>query len=305
MATLALVGTGLIGGSAAWAMRRAGVFERVIACDLSLASAQKACEIGFADLATTSVEEAVRQADAVMVAVPVLAMGKVFETIARFLRPGTLITDVGSSRGSVIAAAQKAFGGHVTHYVPLHPIAGGEMPGIEYASPDLFQGCRTILTPHEKMDSAARDFWVSAWEKAGSRIVTMTPAEHDEIFAYVSHLPHVLAYTLVDAMAKTSDASRKFSLVGAGFRDFTRIAASSPAMWRDICIANRDALLKTLGEFEAELALVRKCIETGNTEELTEIFERASAARRTVGVRKKTAELAQEKQPQQTPDKNA
>ena len=282
---LTLIGTGLIGGSAAWAMKNAGVFDAVTACDLSLINAQCAVNRGIADRATTSIAEAMQEADAVMVAVPVLAIPKVFAAIAPYLRPGTPVTDVGSTRTLVITGARQALGEHCADYAPVHPIAGGEMPGIEYADADLFEGKKAISTPAPGMGEKARDFWEDAWFRSGSLIERMSPEEHDEIFAAVSHLPHVLAYGLVDAMAKTANASKKFSLVGAGFKDFTRIAASSPAMWRDICLANRDAILKSLALFEGEIHALHKMIARGDADAISEVFERASQARRTVGMR--------------------
>ena len=282
---LALIGTGLIGGSAAWAMRNAGVFDAVTACDLSLINAQCAVKMGIADRATTSVAEALKDAGAVMVAVPVLAIPKVFAAMADHLGPGVLITDVGSTRCSVIEGARRFLGPSFVDYAPVHPIAGGEMPGIEYADAGIFRDKKAISTPSEGMGEVARTFWEQAWASCGSRIERMSPEEHDEIFAAVSHLPHVLAYGLVDAMAKTANASKKFSLVGAGFKDFTRIAASSPSMWRDICLANREAILRSLALFEHEIKELHAMIERGDADAITEVFERASQARRTVGMR--------------------
>ena len=219
---LALIGTGLIGGSAAWAFQKAGVVDAVTACDISMGAAEKAVSLGIADRATAKVADAVSDADCILVAVPVLAMEGVFAEITEAMRQEAWVTDVGSTRCGVIAV--------------------------------------------------------------GAKLFRMTPETHDRIFAAVSHLPHVLAYALVDAMAKTPEADEKFRFVGAGFRDFTRIAASSPVMWRDICLANRRALLESLENVQAELALLHEAIRTGDAETLTEIFSRASHIRRTVQV---------------------
>lgn len=281
---LALIGTGLIGGSAAWAMKQAGIFTAVTACDLSASALEKALEMGIADRTETSVTEVVADADAVMVAVPVLAMKSVFAEVARNAKTGTLITDVGSVRGRVIDDARQVLGTHFADYAPVHPIAGGEMPGVEYADASLFVKARAISTPVAGMKNEAVDFWETAWKAAGSDIYRMTPEEHDAIFADVSHLPHVLAYALVDAMEKSSQAEEKFSFVGGGFRDFTRIAASSPAMWRDICLANRDALLASITRFEAELSEIKRAVAEGDAEAMTTVFTRASNRRRTVKV---------------------
>lgn len=281
---LALIGTGLIGGSAAWAMKKAGIFSSVTACDLSESAVRKAQEMGIADRAETSVAAAVADADAVMVAVPVLAMKSVFAEVARNAKPETLITDVGSVRGRVIADARLALGDHFADYAPVHPIAGGEMPGVEYADAALFLKARAISTPVDGMRAEAVAFWENAWKAAGSDIYRMTPEEHDAVFAAVSHLPHVLAYALVDAMEKSPQAEEKFSFVGGGFRDFTRIAASSPAMWRDICLANRDAILTSITRFEAELTELKAAVAAGDAEAMTAVFTRASNRRRTVKV---------------------
>ena len=159
------------------------------------------------------------------------------------------------------------------------------MPGVAYATPSLFVGCKAISTPEDGMSLVAVDYWESVWQEIGARIYRMTPAEHDDIFAQVSHLPHVLAYALVDAMARSEGAATKFSFVGAVFRDFTRIAASSPKMWRDICLANRDAILASLDMFEGGLAALREAIEKGDGDALQASFERACQARRTVSTR--------------------
>lgn len=282
---LALIGTGLIGGSAAWAMRECGVVSHVTACDIAIESAQKAVKIGIADEATTSIADAVAHADCIMLAVPVLAMQSVFEEVGRHMSPDAMVTDVGSTRQSVIKAARRGLGEHFARYAPLHPIAGGEMPGVEYATAELFRGCRVISTPHEATNPAVLSFWEDAWKRVGASVRRMPAQEHDAIFASVSHLPHVLAYALVDAIAQTSNAEKKFDFVGAGFRDFTRIAASSPAMWRDICFSNRDAILSSLTLFEEELKRIRHYMETNDADALTEVFDRASKARRKVGLR--------------------
>ena len=281
---LALIGTGLIGGSAAWAMKKAGIFSAVTACDLSQTAVEKAVSLGIADRAVTATAEAVADADAVMVAVPVLAMKSVFAEVAQHAKAGAFITDVGSVRGRVIEDAQAALGAHFADYAPVHPIAGGEMPGVEYADSTLFVNARAISTPTAGMRDEAVAFWENAWKAAGSLIYRMTPEQHDAVFAAVSHLPHVLAYALVDAMEKAPGAEEKFSFVGAGFRDFTRIAASSPAMWRDICLANREAILTSIERFENELSLLKRAVADRDGAELSAIFTRASSRRRAVKV---------------------
>ena len=277
---LCLIGSGLIGASAAWAMKNAGVFDRVRVFDLSQQSAVKACEMGIADEACGSIEKALEGADAVMAAVPVLAMESVFSEIGKYAPPCAYITDVGSTRTAVIDAASRTLADKFCNYAPVHPIAGGEMPGVEYARADLFERARAISTPEPGMGQEAVCFWEHAWAAAGAVVVRMSAAEHDEIFASVSHLPHVLSYAMVDSILQTGHAERKLSFAGAGFRDFTRIAASSPRMWTDICIANRDAILSSMDAFEKDLAALRRIIENKDEKGLMEVFGRASRSRR-------------------------
>lgn len=279
---LALIGVGLIGASAAWAMKRGSVFETVSAFDLSAQSARKAVEMGIADTAADTLEACVQGADAVLVAVPVLAIEKVMAQIEPFLRDETLVTDVGSVRGVVIEGARRALKEKFVNYAPVHPIAGGEMPGVDYADADLFEGAKAISTPVADIGVRAVQFWENAWTTAGSDLLRMTPEEHDAVFASVSHLPHLLSYAMVDSILNTGSAERKLSLAGAGFRDFTRIAASSPEMWVDIFRANKKAVLEALSYFEKDLALLRQAVEDDEVEVTRAIFARAAEARRRI-----------------------
>lgn len=279
---LALIGVGLIGASAAWAMKRGGVFETVSAFDLSAQSARKAVEMGIADTAADTLETCVQGADAVLVAVPVLAIEKVMAQIEPFLEDETLVTDVGSVRGVVIEGARRALKEKFVNYAPVHPIAGGEMPGVDYADADLFAGAKAISTPVADIGDRAVQFWENAWTTAGSDLLRMTPEEHDAVFASVSHLPHLLSYAMVDSILNTGSAERKLSLAGAGFRDFTRIAASSPEMWVDIFRANKKAVLEALSYFEKDLALLRQAVENDEVEVTRAIFARAAEARRRI-----------------------
>lgn len=278
----ALIGTGLIGASAAWAMKKKGVVETVAAFDLSETSTQKAVEMGIADVACSTLEECVRDADCVMVAVPVLAIENVMAQIAPVLKDGVFITDVGSVRGVVVEGARRALGSKFANYAPVHPIAGGEMPGVDYADSDLFVGAKVISTPIEETSEHAVRFWEEAWQRIGGVLERMTPQEHDAVFASVSHLPHLLSYAMVDSILNTGNAERKLSLAGAGFRDFTRIAASSPEMWVDIFRANKQAVLDALTYFEKDLALLRNAIENDDVEVERALFARASQTRRRI-----------------------
>ena len=221
-------------------------------------------------------------ADAVLVAVPVLAIEKVMAQIEPFLGDDTLITDVGSVRGVVIDGARRVLKEKFVNYAPVHPIAGGEMPGVDYADADLFVGAKAISTPVNGIGERAVRFWEEAWKTAGSDLLRMTPEEHDAVFASVSHLPHLLSYAMVDSILNTGSAERKLSLAGAGFRDFTRIAASSPEMWVDIFRANKKAVLEALSYFEKDLALLRRAVENDKVEVTRSVFARAADARRRI-----------------------
>ncbi len=281
----ALIGTGLIGASAAWAMKRCGVVDSVAAYDLVPESSRRAVELGIADAACTDLKECLTGADCVMVAVPVLAIEKVMQQAAPFLGEKTLITDVGSVRTVVIEGARRALGDKFANYAAVHPIAGGEMPGVEYADPELFCGAKAVSTPVAGMSDRAVGFWEDAWKAIDAEILKMTPEEHDAVFASVSHLPHLLSYAMVDSILGDGQAERKLSLAGAGFRDFTRIAASSPEMWVDIFKANKAAVLQALDAFEADVAMMRKAIEADDIEALRSVFARAAAARRRIAPR--------------------
>lgn len=278
----ALIGTGLIGASAAWAMKNKGVVDTVAAFDLSEKSTRKAVEMGIADEACSTLEDCVCHADCVMVAVPVLAIENVMDQIAPMIGSETLLTDVGSVRGAVIEGARRVLGDKFANYAPLHPIAGGEMPGVDYADSELFVGAKVISTPLPETSQRAVHFWEQAWRGIGGVIERMTPQEHDAVFASVSHLPHLLSYAMVDSILNTGSAERKLSLAGAGFRDFTRIAASSPEMWVDIFRANKQAVLEALTYFEKDLFVLRKAIENDDIEVERELFARAANARRRI-----------------------
>lgn len=277
---MAVIGCGLIGGSMAMSWKRAGLIDRVIAFGHNPETLRKAIDKGAADEVTTSMEEAVKDADIVVSAVPVEAMESVFAEMAPFLKPDVIVTDVGSTRKTVIAAAKKGLGKMFHRYAPAHPIAGGEMPGVDYARADLFDEKAVISTPTEGMDPDAVEFMENAWTKAGAKVQRMTPEFHDLVFASVSHLPHVLAYVLVDMIAKEENAQAKLGMAGAGFRDFTRIASSSPEMWRDICISNREAISGELRRYRAELEEMQKLIDSSDAKGIEKVFENAMRNRR-------------------------
>jgi len=278
---LALLGVGLIGGSAAAAWRAAGAVERVVGFDLDPEAMRLASERGVIDAGAASAARAVADADLVLLAVPVLAMGEILREIAPHLPPQAVVSDVGSTKVSVIEAARAGLGGTaLARFVPGHPIAGRELPGVEFADAGLFRGRLVITTPVAETGKDACAMVESLWKSAGARLARMQPAEHDRIFAAVSHLPHLLAFGLVAAIATEVDGERKLEFAGAGFRDFTRIAASSPAMWRDVCLANRDALSDELRRYRQLLERLQHALDAGDAGVLERTFAVASDARR-------------------------
>ncbi|HEU0200783.1 MAG TPA: prephenate dehydrogenase/arogenate dehydrogenase family protein [Burkholderiaceae bacterium] len=277
---LALIGVGLIGGSAAAAWRRAGAVTHVTGFDLDARASERGRALGILDATASNVADAVRAADLVLLAVPVRAMRQVLEQVAAAAPAHALITDVGSTKASVVADARAALGAACSRFVPGHPIAGRELPGVEQASATLFQRRVVVLTPPGETDAPARERVQALWEQAGARVVTMAPDVHDRVFAAVSHLPHLLAFALVAAIASETDADQKLGFAGAGFRDFTRIAASSPAMWRDVCLANRDALSEELQRYRALLDELQRAVDAGDAATLERTFALASETRR-------------------------
>jgi prephenate dehydrogenase len=277
---LALVGVGLIGGSFAAALRASGEVDEVVGFDLDPEALRKGLTAGILDRAATSLGEAVSTADLVVLAVPVGAMRPALAAIAGQLPPGALVTDVGSTKVSVIADAQATLGRAFPRFVAAHPIAGGERPGVEHADPRLFQDRLAITTPVADTDPEALAAVERLWRRVGARLERLAPDEHDRIFAAVSHLPHVLAFALVEMIARSPDADAKFAHAGAGFRDFTRIAASSPQMWRDVCLANRVALTDALESYRGKLEELQRAIESGDGVALERLFRVASDARR-------------------------
>jgi prephenate dehydrogenase len=282
---LALIGVGLIGGSFALAMRAAGRFAHVSGFDADPEAMRRARDMGVISEAAESAADAVAAADLVVLATPVGAMASLLREIGPALEQSAVVTDVGSTKAGVIAAARAALGTAFTRFVPGHPIAGRELPGVEHAEASLFRDKLYVCTPVAETDASAIAMVEEHWRAAGSRIEHMTPDEHDRVFAAVSHLPHLLAFALVAQIAGDADAERKFALAGAGFRDFTRIAASSPSMWRDICVANRDALGPQLDAYRRMLDELQRALDSSDGTTLQRIFAQAAAARRGHSVR--------------------
>ncbi len=277
--TLAVIGVGLIGGSAALALRRAGIATRVVGFDRDHAALEKAAELAVIDAVAESASEAVKDADLVLIAVPVRSMGPVLHDVALALRADAVVTDVGSTKADVVRVAREELRELFPRFVPGHPIAGRETSGVESALQDLFRGARVVLTPAKETARDAVDAARGAWEAVGARVSTAGAEEHDRIFAAVSHLPHILSFALVSELASRDDAAELLGFAAGGFRDFTRIAASSPQMWRDIAVQNREALLAEIDRYTARLAVFRDLIERGEAAGLERLMTEARTAR--------------------------
>jgi prephenate dehydrogenase len=280
---LVIVGVGLIGGSCALALKRAGAVGEVVGVGRTRPNLHTALARSVIDRACVLDDDwtaEVADADVVLVAAPVAQFPALFATLAPRIGPHTVVTDAGSTKQDVIAAARAAFGAGLSQFVPGHPIAGTEHTGAAAAFASLFEGRNVILTPLPETAPAATAKVAALWQTCGARVTTLAPDRHDAIFAAVSHLPHVLAFALVAELAARPDAAAYFDHAASGFRDFTRIAAGSPEMWRDIALANRDALLAEIDVYGDALQAARAMIAEGDGEALATLFAQASAARR-------------------------
>jgi len=275
---VAIVGVGLIGGSFALALKAAKLCGHVVGVGRGAANLESARRLGVIDSIATDPAQAAG-CDLVMVATPVAQFERVLGALAPGLRAGTLVTDGGSTKRDVVAAARKALGSKVAQFVPGHPIAGAENSGAEAAKADLFRDRRVILTPLAENAPADVARVEAAWQACGARVFSMDPETHDEVLAAVSHLPHLLAYALVKEFAERGNAAQLFSNSAGGLRDFTRLASSHPEMWRDICVANRDKLAAELGAFESRLRAIRPLLEAGDGAALERLFADARGVR--------------------------
>jgi 3-phosphoshikimate 1-carboxyvinyltransferase len=274
-----IIGLGLIGGSLALALKKVGLGGNVIGCDRDQDEVDLAIKMGMIDQGSTRAEDWIEQADLIVISVPVIAMESVMEQIQPLLRPDTLITDVGSSKGSVLASAEKVWGQLPGNFVLGHPIAGSEKSGVAAALVDLYQKHKVIITPAAHNPATAVQCIVQMWQACGAEVLNMEIPRHDEVLAATSHLPHLLAFSLVDTLAKQDESLEIFRYAAGGFRDFTRIAGSDPVMWRDISTANKPAILQALTEFEQGLATLRSAIEQSDSDTMLGIFTRAKSAR--------------------------
>lgn len=276
---LCIIGVGLIGGSLARAAKRAGVCREVVGVGRNEVQLRKAVELGVIDRFTSRISEAVAGADMVVLAVPLGSMEEVLRQMSGHLAPDAVVTDVGSAKGSVMAAVRAVFKEVPPNFVPGHPIAGTEKSGVEASFAELFEDRRVILTPLPETNPDALAKVRRLWEAAGAKVVEMGVEHHDEVLAATSHLPHLLAFTLVEALARMDESEEIFRYSAGGFRDFTRIASSDPVMWRDICLANRDAILAMLERYMNALQSLSEAVRQGDGEHLAAVFARAKAAR--------------------------
>ena len=276
---LALIGCGLMGGSFALAARQAGLVHSIVGFSASAKTRQRARELRVIDQACASVAEAVHGADLVLLAVPVGAMRESFAAMAPALSAQTLLMDVGSTKCDVIAAAVATLGDKLSCFVPAHPIAGKEVAGIDHADANLYKDRRTVLTPLSSNSIRQTKLAHDVWSALGSQVSALTPEVHDATFAAVSHLPHLLAFAAVNALTSQPDGADFLDMAGPGFSDFSRIAASDPAVWRDILSANRTEVLAQLAHFQTALAQLKTAMQQGDTSGLQQLIQQASSVR--------------------------
>ncbi len=276
---LVVIGVGLIGGSVAIALRKAGQVGKIVGVGRGRANIQRALELGVIDEASDDVAAAVQDADIVLMAVPVQQNDHVLTSLASAVSAQTLLTDAGSTKMDFVAAIRRWMPRHLANIVPAHPIAGAELTGVDAASASLFNNRNVVLTPLVETQAVAVERVQSMWQACGASVSRMSAEHHDRVFSAVSHLPHMLAYALVHMIATREDARELFSFAAGGFRDFTRIASSSPEMWRDIATANREALLADIAQFQQQLAELAKLIGNADADQLVRIFETARNAR--------------------------
>jgi prephenate dehydrogenase len=276
---LVIFGVGLIGGSVALALKRIHPNLHIVGIGRSEDNLQSALDLNAIDQAQTDIASAMSNTDLIIIATPVAQMRNILDVIKRHLTPHTVITDVGSTKSDVIQVAKEILGAQFSQFVAGHPIAGAEKSGVTAAKADLFDGKNIVLTPEPSTNPQALALVRQMWATCGAKLIEMTASQHDSIFAAVSHLPHLLAFALVDDLAARPNAKQLFDFAASGFRDFTRIAGSHPEMWRDISLANRDALLKELDAYQSELNQIKTLLANNDGNGLQMLFDRASKAR--------------------------
>ena len=276
---LGLIGCGLMGGSFALALKEAGLVERVIGYSKSPSTTEKARQLGVIDQVAESALLAVSGADIVLVAVPVAATDATLRAIRHLVNPGTLFMDVGSTKRDVVDAVRRVLKERAGTFVPAHPIAGKELAGVQHADAQLYRDRQVILTPIAQTDPVLLEKARVVWTAIGSRVVEMSPEAHDAAFAAVSHFPHLLAFGYMAGLLQQKDSEQFLALAGPGFRDFTRIAASDPAIWRDILIANREEVLKQSERFRGALAVLERVLQDCHGDALEALIKGVSQAR--------------------------
>jgi prephenate dehydrogenase len=276
---LVIFGVGLIGGSVALALKKAGHSTQIVGVGRSQKSLQAALDLGVIDIATSNIESAIKDADMVLIAAPVAQTPSILLAIKPHLSAHTIITDAGSTKSDVLRYADEILAESSPQFIGGHPIAGAEKSGVSAATTDLFLGKNVVLTPALRANIHAVASVTQLWQDCGAKVSTMSAETHDSIFAAVSHLPHLLAFALVDEIASRPNAAQLFGFAASGFRDFTRIAGSHSEMWRDISLANRDALLNELTAYQAEIATLKTLLQNADGAGLQALFERASVAR--------------------------
>lgn len=276
---LGLIGCGLMGGSFALALKKAGLVKRVVGYSKSPSTTDRARQMGVIDVEAPSALLAVAGADIVLLAVPVSATEASLKAIKHLVTPQMLIMDVGSTKSDVVQAARRALGDQVGPFVPAHPITGREVSGVEHADAELYAGRQVILTPTERTLTAQLRRAEEVWTALGCRVTSMSPESHDAAFAAVSHLPHLLAFSLINSISGQTHADTFFSLAGPGFRDFSRIAAGDPKMWRDVLLANRDEILSQSAHFQKALQDLEGAMRTGDAQALEDMLTLASETR--------------------------
>ena len=276
---LGLIGCGLMGGSFALALKKAGLVKRVVGYSKSPSTTERARQMGVIDVEAPSALLAVSGADIVLLAVPVSATEATFKAIRHLVGPNTLVMDVGSTKRDVVDAARRVLRDNLGAFVPCHPITGKEVSGVEHADADLYTGKQVIITPIERTFTIQLQKAVDVWTAIGCHVTKMSPQSHDAAYAAVSHLPHLIAFALINGISGQDHGKEYMSLAGPGFRDFSRIAASDPHMWRDILIANREELLAQSHIFQQNLRVLEQLIATSNADGLEAMIEKASETR--------------------------
>ncbi len=275
-----IFGAGLIGGSFSLALKEAKMVNEIVAFGRTEATLQEAQKLGIIDKIGVDLEAELKDADLVLIATPVAQMGDIFKRIYPHLNAKTIVTDGGSTKCDVVLVARKELKEKIGQFVPAHPIAGAENSGASAAKADLYQGKKVVIAAFPENEPEAVQTVKKAWEFCGASICQLTPEMHDQVFAAVSHLPHLLSFALVHELAMRENAALFFDFAASGFRDFTRIAASHPEMWRDICLANRKALLQELDAYRARLDELHNALQSADSEALEEVFSIARKARR-------------------------